>query len=242
MSKPRVTETTIEAGGLRARLLRSRRRSVSLQIQTDLSLLMRAPIGASEASLRVFLEHRRHWVDKHRSRMERLRAADPLPSWTDGDSIPYLGGRLRLEVLKARGSRSTATLEGESIRVSAVDPEDREAVRRSVERLFAREAAELFPKLLDGCLAQAQARRLPRPELRLRSMKARWGSCDTVRKIVTLNTRLLRQSVEVIEYVIFHELAHLRHRSHDARFKAFLAELCPEWRERQAKLSDLILD
>ncbi len=242
MAKPRVTETRIEAGGLSARLLRSRRRSVSLQIQTDLSLLMRAPLGASESFLRVFLEHRLAWVQKHRARMERLRAADPVPTWTDGGSIPYLGGRLALQVSPSLGQRSTARRSGGRVQVFAADPGDAEAVRQSVERLLAREAAELFPRLLAECLESPHARKLPRPELRLRAMKARWGSCDTVKKIVTLNTRLMRHGPDVIEYVIFHELAHLRHRAHDARFKAFLAELCPEWRERQDRLSDLILD
>jgi predicted metal-dependent hydrolase len=117
------------------------------------------------------------------------------------------------------------------------DPSDAELVRRAVGRLYAREAALRFPALLAACLSRPTARGLPRPELRLRRMRSRWGSCDTARGVVTLNTNLVRQSPETICYVIMHELAHLRYRRHDEDFYRFLAELCPEQERLRAALA-----
>jgi len=70
-------------------------------------------------------------------------------------------------------------------------------------------------------------------------MKSRWGSCDPGRRIVTLNSRLLRRSPELVRFVVMHELAHLAHRRHDADFYEYLGRLCPGWERLRAALSAL---
>jgi predicted metal-dependent hydrolase len=237
-----LVDSTIEAGGLRARLLRSSRRSISLQIEPDLGLLMRAPLDEPRASIEAFLARKGAWVRRHRARLERIRELDPEPRWADGSSVPYLGRRVELRVARAKGDRGGARFADPGIVAAVPDPADGAAVRRAVERLLVREAARLFPRLLEECLAHPRAKGLPRPKLRLRSMKTRWGSCDTAKVIVTLNVRLLRFPVEVIESVVYHELAHLRYRGHGERFYALLGGLCPRWKELGASLSGVILD
>ncbi|HTX74461.1 MAG TPA: SprT family zinc-dependent metalloprotease [Rectinemataceae bacterium] len=230
----------IEAEGLKAQLIRTRRRSVSLQLLPDLELLMRAPLNVSESFLVDFLDKRRAWVQKHRARLEALKAADPGPIWASGGAVPFLGEKIPLEVRVGR--RNTARLRPEGLLAIVPDASDSAAVRSAVERLYVREAARRFPAMLESCMLRAAQRKLPYPELRLRMMRSRWGSCDPAKKIVTLNIRLLRFSPPVIEYVIMHELAHLRHRGHDARFYALLERLCPDWRELRRMLAGVFLD
>jgi predicted metal-dependent hydrolase len=154
--------------------------------------------------------------------------------------VPYLGGGLELSLRS--GGRSSARLDPPFIAVTAKDPSEADEIREAVERLYARQAALVFPSLLEACLLRAAPRRLPRPELRIRRMKARWGSCDTAKRIVTLNVHLLRYAPEAIEYVIMHELAHLRWRGHGPRFYALLAALCPRWKELRSSLKETPID
>jgi predicted metal-dependent hydrolase len=228
----------IESGNLRASLLRSARRTVSLQVNPDLSLVMKAPTLTPEPFLRDFLERRRAWVERHLERMSRIKEA--APSWAHGGSMPFLGRDLTL--LVEPGQRSRARLDGDTVIATARDPSDADEVRKAVERLYAREAAARLPPMLDACLARAARRRFPRPELRLRTMRSRWGSCDAKALVVTLNARLLRFRPEVIECVIMHELAHLRYRKHGPRFYGLLAELCPDYEALQRELADVYLD
>ena len=125
---------------------------------------------------------------------------------------------------------------------TAKDPKDRAEVRAAVERLFAREAAARFPGMLEACLQRAAERRFPRPELRVRTMRSRWGSCDAAARVITLNARLMRFRPEVIESVIMHELAHLKYRRHGPRFYGLLGELSPKYRELQAELAEVYLE
>lgn len=228
----------IESGNLLALLIRSPRRTVSLQVNTDLSLVMKAPTDASEPFLRDFLERKRPWVERHLERMARIKAS--APEWRDGGRLPFLGRDLELRVEK--GARARARFAGDSVVVSARDPEDRAEVRAAAERLLSREAAARFPVMLDACLARAARRRFPRPTLRVRTMRSRWGSCDASALVITLNARLMRFRPEVIDGVIMHELAHLKYRRHGPRFYGLLEELCPEYRELQAELADVYLE
>ncbi len=236
----------IESGDLRALLIRSPRRTVSLQVNPDLSLVMKAPSDTPEPFLRDFLERRRPWVERHLARMARIKAA--APAWEDGGRVPFLGAELELRV--ETGARARARLSGGRVIATARDPADPEEARIAVERLFAREAAVRFPAMLDECLAKAARRRarreapreFPRPELRVRTMRSRWGSCDAKAGVVTLNSRLLRFRPEVIECVIMHELAHFRYRKHGPRFYGLLAELCPDYETLQAELADVYLE
>jgi hypothetical protein len=228
---------SIESGNLRAHLVRSPRRTVSLQVNPDLSLVMKAPVETPEPFLRDFLERRRPWVERHLERMSRIRAAAPV--WADGGVVPFLGKDLELRV--ERGERSRARLADGMVMATARDPGDPEQVRVAVERLFAREAAARLPEMLDACLAKAARRRFPKPELRIRTMRSRWGSCDAKACLVTLNARLLRFRPEIVECVIMHELAHFKYRRHGPRFYGLLEELCPDFRALQAELAEVYL-
>jgi predicted metal-dependent hydrolase len=199
---------------------------------------MKAPPETPEPFLRDFLERRRPWVERHIARLSRIKAA--APSWADGGSLPFLGTELSLSV-KA-GSRSSARLSGSVVVATAKNPADAEEVRAAVERLYSREAVLRFPEMLDDCLARAARRRFPVPVLRVRTMKSRWGSCDAAAGVVTLNARLLRFRIEVIECVIMHELAHFKYRRHGPRFYGLLAELCPDYETLQAELSEMFLE
>jgi hypothetical protein len=133
-------------------------------------------------------------------------------------------------------------LSGADALVTARDPGDADEVRAAVERLFAREAAARLPAMLEACLVRAARRRFPRPELRVRTMRSRWGSCDAKTGVITLNARLLRFRPEVVECVIMHELAHFKYRKHGPRFYSLLVELCPEYERLQGELAEVYLE
>ena len=75
------------------------------------------------------------------------------------------------------------------------------------------------------------------PEIAVRRMTTRWGTCNTVTKRVTLNLELARRDPELLEYVIVHELAHLIERGHNERFYAVMDAHMPDWRLRRRVLN-----
>lgn len=71
-----------------------------------------------------------------------------------------------------------------------------------------------------------------------KQMKTRWGTCNTQTKKIWLNLQLAQKSPECLEYVVLHELAHLKERGHGPAFKAILDQYMPEWREIRRKLNE----
>jgi hypothetical protein len=228
----------IRAGGIEARLFRSPRRTVSLHVEPDLSLVVKAPDSVSTAFIEDFLERRSGWARRQLERMRRIRAVAPI--WANGGHVPFLGRNVPIVVTAA--GRSRASLNGGFFHVSARDPDNTDEVRAAIERLFVREATERFPVRLEACMNEASRYRLPKPRLRIRTMRGRWGSCDTNKLVITLNSRLLRFRIEVVDCVIMHELAHLKYRRHGPRFYGLLGNLCPEYKEIQSELSEVFLE
>lgn len=85
----------------------------------------------------------------------------------------------------------------------------------------------------------AQRMNVPMPEIAVRRMTTRWGTCNTVTKRITLNLELGRRDPQLLEYVVVHELAHLIERGHNQRFYAVMDAHLPDWRLRRRVLNGL---
>ena len=138
---------------------------------------------------------------------------------------------LALKVL-AGGKRKSARRDAQGLHINGVEPGDAAALKPVVANYLKREAALLFPSRL-ALLAPACARRPT--GLQLSSARTRWGSC-TAAGVVRLNWRLVQAPLAVLDYVIAHELAHLKHMDHSAAFWAETARLFPDWRNARAWL------
>lgn len=79
------------------------------------------------------------------------------------------------------------------------------------------------------------------PELKIRSMTARWGSCHTYKKMIVLNRRMIEAPMNCISHVVTHEFCHFIHPDHSAKFYALLDKMCPTWREDKKLLEKLVI-
>jgi predicted metal-dependent hydrolase len=144
--------------------------------------------------------------------------------WEDGVSLPYLGGLLRLNVIRA--ARAGAQLDGGRLCVTVRSPVELE-VRRVVVAWYKRVALEHLRARVESLAARAG---LAAPRVLLSSAMARWGSCNS-RREVRLAWRLVKAAPVTIDYVVCHELAHLRHMNHSRAFWAEVERQCPAYRE-----------
>ena len=109
------------------------------------------------------------------------------------------------------------------------------AVRRALDTWYRARAATEFTALLDHWHAHPRFARYPRPALNIRAMRTRWGSLGT-RRGMTLNLALIQAPHACIEYVVVHELCHLRFHGHGRGFYGLLETVMPDWRARKTLL------
>ena len=193
------------------------RRGVGLRVDAE-GLTVNAPATMPLARIEAAVRESERWV---MAKIVQWRARRvPVVEWRDGTALPYLGASLALRV--AVGSRAVAERREGELHVAArvVAPE---AIQRIVVAWYKRVA---LGYLAERSQALAHAAGLAPPKVMLSSALARWGSCNA-RREVRLAWRLVKAPEALVDYVICHELAHLRHMNHSRAFWAEVERQCP---------------
>ncbi|MCF8081344.1 MAG: M48 family metallopeptidase, partial [Desulfobacterales bacterium] len=120
------------------------------------------------------------------------------------------------------------------------NPKHRSKVKTAVDSWYRTRAQDLLHRYLAKCYEVASRHGVQKPLLSVRRMKRRWGSC-TPKGRITLNTRLVQVPVHCIEYVIMHELCHLKEANHSKAFYSLLTRCQPDWRIRKEALNRFML-
>jgi predicted metal-dependent hydrolase len=220
-------------------IIRSDRRSFRIRVLPDLSVQIRAPHRTSDRAIGEFVAVHRDWIERSRKRAADYAASESRIRYRTGETIPYLGEPCRLEI-KPASSRQRVSIRDRVIVAEARDPDDEVSVRLLLARWYAARAKERFPPILESCLLVALGYGIPRPVLRVRMMRSRWGTCRPRALSITINGELVKYPPESTELVIMHELAHFIHRGHDQNFRDILSLLLPDWKDRKARLQKLI--
>ena len=134
-----------------------------------------------------------------------------------------------------------AELENGILKLYVSRGSSRECREELVNQWYREEAIPVFNNALERLLPVVAAHGIEKPDLRVRRMKTRWGSCSWAKGKITLNSELLKVPQPCIDYVIMHELAHFRHHGHDQSFYSFLDMVMPDWRERKKMLKEYSL-
>jgi hypothetical protein len=204
---------TIAGRAYKVVIARHRRaRRYVLRVNDDDSLRLTVPRGASIAGGLRFAITQEKWIGR-----ERQRRAASLEPWRDGTTIWFRGEQVCLRV-----TRDDIAWAGESVAASG-------DVRSAVEAHIIQLASEELPS---RCLALARECRLSLARVSVRNQRSRWGACST-RRVITLNWRLLQMPPRVTDYVILHELMHLKQPNHSRRFWREVDGVCSWWREAE---------
>lgn len=215
-------------------LRRAKRRTIGLSIDHR-GLTVAAPNRASLREIEALLRKHQDWVAEKLDDWRNRRRVEPLQV-VDGLRLPYYGGELlvRIETLSG-GSRSRSIWSAEGLTLcltSKAEP------RLALEKALRQQALADFAERLAACCARLG---VPVPPLALSGARTRWGSCST-RSGIRLNWRLVHFPASVIDYVVAHEVAHLREMNHSPRFWAVVAALFPDYQEARQALKQRAAD
>jgi len=228
MSRTEIIDTS--AGP--AVLKRTNRKTLAISVLPDGTLELIAPMDAAPEAILARVEKRQSWITTQRRNFREMNAIRPALRYVTGATHRYLGRQYRLKIHS--GKAVAVRLQGAYLNV--VVPEKTEvAIKTALERWYRDHAQEQFEKRLIPWAEWCRSRRLPCPKLRLRSMAKRWGSAMKDGSIC-LNPELIRSPSACVDYVIMHEICHLKYPDHGPKFRALLQQLCPDWRRLKERL------
>ncbi|RPH63246.1 MAG: M48 family peptidase [Burkholderiales bacterium] len=213
-------------------LRRSRRRTIGFVVD-DRGLRVTAPRWVPIAEIELALQEKARWILRklvewraHEARRERVTVR-----WQHGAPLRYLGTTLTLSV--DAGARGIAR-DGDLLRVGLPPRAGEEQLKDRVQAWLQARAREVFAERIP--LFAARLGRAP-SRWALSSARTRWGSC-TPDGAIRLNWRLVHFPLDIVDYVIAHELAHLRELNHGPRFWSTVGALFPEFERARAWLRD----
>lgn len=212
------------------------RKTLAIEVHPDSRVLVRAPLGCSEALIAERVQKRAGWISRQLAEFERYRPRTPARQYVNGESHLYLGRQYRLKVLQDE-SDSVKLTRGQLLVSLSGNPEP-ERVKALLHRWYLDRARAIFSDVLGVSLLHFKG--VEHPRMIVRAMQSRWGSLSRAGNM-TLNVNLVRAPRPCIEYVITHELCHTRHRDHDARFFKLLGQVMPDWEKRKQRLEAALL-
>ncbi len=201
----------------------ARARNYRLSLGRDGVAIATVPASGSLREAERFVELNQEWLDRARARqVGRPRAAD---TWAVGTTLLWRGALSEIRPAVA-GAKPSVCLGSDVFRVPSLEGD----LRPVLEARFLRLAKIELPARAWELAAQT---RMNVTRISVRDQRSRWGSC-TAAGAISLNWRLILTPDSVRDYIIFHELMHLREMNHSARFWACVEDVYPGWREAEA--------
>jgi len=214
------------------KIVRSDRKSVVLVINSEAKVIVRAPFDFKESEIEKFIKKKRRWILEKQKKISALNTKINPVVFKNGESVPFLGSSYTFKV----SSGSRMKISGENIIVP------KGFKKEKVVAWMKREAKKLISERLD---MYADNMGLSYSVFKLSGARTRWGSCSG-RNNLNFTWRLIMCPVEVIDYVIVHELSHIRHKNHSPEFWALVKSVIPNFKEMKTwlkanrKLMDII--
>lgn len=214
------------------------RKQLTIHVHPEMRLEVLAPEGKDVAAVLERVDRRATWIAKQWRHFEQYQPVEPARRFISGETHVYLGRQYRLKVRTSRSS--IVKLKGRFLQVEHLDIKDQSGLRLLVDSWYGDHAKAMFENRMSFCLANCASLKLPSPpQLLVRSMKRRWGSC-TNRGTLTLNINLVKAPIHCIDYVIVHELCHLKIHDHSPAFFRLLSRVMPDWPARKSTLDSQV--
>jgi predicted metal-dependent hydrolase len=214
-----------------------KRKRAAILVCPDMRVEFRAPQGLSTDTIRKMVEGKALWIFKKLEWFEANRPPDQKKQYCGGENYLYLGGEYPLKIRVMDNIKKPLTFFKDSeliVEVPKHTPEDQLPilVKESIWTFYSKRAKEEVETILKG---YSKKLGVAPPVFKLKHQKRRWGSCSAD-NILRINFQLIMAPPRQLEYVVVHELCHVKEKNHSARFWELVRELMPDYEEHRGSL------
>lgn len=214
------------------------RTTLDIAVEPDRSVVVTVPEKADLDIVDRRVKAKARWILKQQQFFEQFIPRTPSRQYVSGETHLYLGRQYRLKIHNA--DCSCVKLLGRYIHIHTPKPKDAGIVKQLLDDWYLDHAKVKFQERLDQCfksfchLGQAQ------PTLKVRTLQKRWGSLTPTGNLL-LNRDLIRAPRQCIDYVVIHELCHIKHPDHSPQFYKFISLMLPDWKKKKLQLEKRLI-
>lgn len=228
---------TVEAEGnaISYTLERKPVKNINLRIRADQCVYVSAPKDVAAKIVDAFVVEKSAYILRALKKFkDRNRESTLENNFVNGETVKFLGRNLRLKVKNA--SRSKVESDESYVTLYVKDEQNADLKKRVLETWLRKKCKDEITAICKKVYPQVKKYGVAFPEIQLREMVSRWGSCSPKKGFVTFNTALIAMPVSCIEYVVTHEFTHFLYPNHSKKFYQQLATFMPDWEERKKRL------
>jgi len=227
----------IEVSGIDVDVIRKDIKNIHLAVYPPTGRVrLSSPLSVKKESLRLFVISRLGWIKKHNRNMNS-QIRKPEREYIQGESHWVQGQRYLLNIVEKKAApkveiRNKKYLDlyvrpgsDKSKREEVIKEWYRELLKSQIPSLIKKWEKELGVEITDWGVRQ---------------MKTKWGSCNTDDRRIWMNLELGKKPKHCLEYVVLHEMIHLKERHHNERFKALLDKHMPGWQSVREELNEVV--
>lgn len=212
-------------------------KNITIRVNHYGNVLVSAPEKLPEDMVIDYVQSKASWIYRNIEEFKKKQSVTVPKEYVSGESFHLLGKQYRLKVIQC--NKDHIRVEDDYIRfytrhIESVEKREGQYLtwlRKQAKEEFFNSLGRMYPLL--GKYGYAK------PELAIRTMRTRWGSCMTTKNKIWLNLHLIKAPLYCIDYVVLHELCHLKYQNHNRNFYDFLTVLMPEWKERKKILETI---
>jgi predicted metal-dependent hydrolase len=211
----------------------SRRRSIGITIGPESGVIVRAPFRTSQKTIENLVLSKSGWIKKHLENHADHIRINQNREYTNGE-FHYFGGR-KYPLRIVQSDKYYVKHYEDVIEIGIKVNDKKDKVRVLLINWYKKTAAELFRIRFDEIFNKYSHYNFSPTSFAVRTMKGRWGSCTSKGRI-TLSTELIKIDEKYSEYVILHELCHLKHHDHSSAYYHLLSDVYPDWKTVRKEL------
>ena len=209
-------------------------KNINLRVVRGGAVKVSAPGRIPEAAVDGFVKQKAGFIRSAVIRLGSLPQKDAVAEYNDGELVRIFGRDYRVRLFE--GKKNRVEIIGDELAVHLRCKDDLKSRQRCVQKYLASVLFDAVKTKTDEVYPIFAERGIAYPELKIKRMRSRWGSCHTKKGIVSYAAALIEHPLECVEYVVMHEMVHFIHPNHSPAFHGQMSRLMPDWRERRLAL------
>ena len=212
-------------------------KNINLRIKADQCVFVSAPKDVAAKLVDAFVIEKSAYILRAIKRFKDKKRFETLDnSFVDGESVKLFGRNMRLKIKTA--SKNAVESDESYVTLFVKDSKNVEMKKRLLDVWLRKKCMEEVTAICKKVYPKVKKYGIEFPEIQMREMVSRWGSCSPKKGFVTFNTALVTMPVSCIEYVVTHEFTHFLYPNHSKKFYEQLATFMPDWEERKRRLEN----
>ncbi|WP_107708979.1 M48 family metallopeptidase [Campylobacter concisus] len=208
------------------KIIKKEVKNITLKVRPNGEAILTAPKAASDEHIKFIIKKRAKWIAQKRAFFASFKT--PEKEYVSGEDFKYLGRSYRLKIVQSK--EECVRLQRGYLELFVKDKSDLVRKENLVYEWYHEKATLYFFNILQ------EFNKIVKQDIKsvkIRQMKTRWGSCNPYKSYINLNIELIKKPRVCIEYVVFHELAHLLYPNHSKKFYDYLVLYMPDWQKRK---------